>query len=293
MTIIENIRDRPVASSCNHTSLATNHRTTKITTKGENNMIKGKFIIASLGAAAALLSSSNAAVVDLSTSDSGTINGAHFEFMTQQPTGTGVIKPFLRLQANGVEEGYNTSATPPPMDAKAGIWTHDITFSDLQSTTVMLNGQTYFKLLLDVNEPNGNKSLISLESLQLYTSAQGSQSTTNVSSLGTLRYDLDAGADNSVIIDAARNHGSGSGDIYVYIPTANFAGTADSDFVYLYSKFGDADDTATGGGFEEWALVQNITPIPELSSFFPIIGLMVAVFATNVLRRRKLAQISA
>jgi len=36
--------------------------------------------------------------------------------------------------------------------------------------------------------------------------------------------------------------------------------------------------------------VRNITPIPELSSFFPIIGLMVAVFATNVLRRRKRAR---
>jgi hypothetical protein len=44
------------------------------------------------------------------------------------------------------------------------------------------------------------------------------------------------------------------------------------------------------GGFEETRLIAGITPIPELSSFFPILGLMVAVFATNVLRRRKLAQ---
>ena len=247
--------------------------------------------IASLGMAAAFLGSptAHAVVVDLTNSDSGTINGATFDFTAQQPTGTGVIQPFLRVQANGTEQGYNTSGGIP-FDDKAGPWTHDLTFADLQTSTVSLNGTTYFKLLLDVNEPNGTKSLISLESLQLYTSATGSKTTTNVGSLGILRYDLDAGGNNAVIIDASRNSGSGSGDIYAYIPTANFAGTSSSDFVYLYSKFGDCDDTASGGGFEEWAIVANITPVPELSSFFPIIGLMAAVGSTHVLRRRRMAR---
>jgi hypothetical protein len=264
---------------------------------GENNMIKSKFIIATVGAAAVLLANVNAAVVDLSTSNSGTINGAVFEFMTQQPTGTGVINPFLRIHGTGnagTEQGYNTSGRPTAFDEiKDPNFTRNIQFSDLQQTTIALNGTTYFRILLDVNEPNGNRSLITLDALQLYTSATGSQTTSNVASLGTLRYDLDAGGNNSVVIDAARNHGSGSGDVYIYIPTANFAGTADSDFVYLYARFGDADGDDAQGGFEEFALVNNITPIPELSSFFPIIGLMVAVFATNVLRRRKLAQQTA
>ncbi|HSH38960.1 MAG TPA: hypothetical protein VK993_09255 [Chthoniobacterales bacterium] len=256
-------------------------------------MLKGKSIFA-LGLTAALVASTaNAVVVDLSNSDSGTINGARFDVIFQQPTGTGVIDPFLRIQGTGnagEEQGYNTSGRPTAFDEKTDPnFTRNITFSDLQSTTTTLNGITYFQILLDVNEPNGSKSLITLDSLQLYTSAQGSQTTSNVSSLGTLRYDLDAGGDNSVIIDASRNSGSGSGDIYIYIPTANFAGTSPSDFVYLYAAFGQAEGDAQGG-FEEFALVQNITPIPELSSFFPIVGLMVAVGATNVLRRRKMAQ---
>ncbi|MBA2432337.1 MAG: hypothetical protein H0V56_09495 [Chthoniobacterales bacterium] len=95
-----------------------------------------------------------------------------------------------------------------------------------------------------------------------------------------------------MILDAQRNHGSGSGDAYIYIPASFFAGTLESDFVYLYAGFGGADGDAQAG-FEEFALVNQIVPIPELSSFFPIIGLMVAVLATNVLRRRPAAQLTA
>jgi len=105
--------------------------------------------------------------------------------------------------------------------------------------------------LLDFNEPGGSKSLISLDQLQFYTSKVGSQATSNVGSLGTLRYTFSSG--DSVILDASRNHGSGSGDMYAYIPTSDFAGTKTSDFVYLYAHFGTTDNSQAG--FEEWALV--------------------------------------
>jgi hypothetical protein len=259
-------------------------------------MIKRNALIAALGLAGfALAPSANAIVVNLANSNEGTINGAIFQFTQPQPTGTGVINPFLRLHGTGnqgFEQGYNTSGRPVPMDQITDPnFTRNITFSDLQSTTVALNGTEYFRILLDVNEPGGNKSLITLDSLQLYTSAQGSQTTSNVATLGTLRYNLDLGGNNSVIIDASRNNGSGSGDVYIYIPTANFAGTAPTDFVYLYAAFGSADGDATGG-FEEFALVRNITPIPELNALFPIIGLMVAVGSTHILRRRRMAKMS-
>ena len=221
-----------------------------------------------------------ATIVDLTGSnDSGSINGAQFVFTTPQPTGTGVIEPFLRVQNTPTEQGYNTSGGTP-FDDKAGIWTHDLTFADLQATEVTLDGASYFKLLLDVNEPGGKKSLISLDQLQLYTSSIGSQTTTDVSSLGTLRYSFSAG--DSVILDASRNHGSGSGDMYVYIPTSDFAGTKPSDFVYLYSLFGNTDSSEAG--FEEWALV-NAAPIPEMNALFPIIGFFAIAFARQRLRR--------
>jgi hypothetical protein len=263
-------------------------------------MIKCNFKMAAttaIATAAGMLCSAGAqaTVVDLTGStNSGFINGAQFVFTAQQPTGTGVIDPFLREQASPTEQGYNTSGGTPFND-KAGIWTHDIQLSDLQASTINISGTQYYRLLLDVNEPNGSKSLISLDSLQIYTSSIGSQTTMNVSALGTLRYNLDAGGDSYVLIDGARNHGSGSGDIYAYIPAANFAGVASSDFVYLYARFGDqqAADATSAGGFEEWAIVKNVNPVPEMNALFPIIGLMVVVLSTSTLRRRKMARISA
>jgi hypothetical protein len=227
-----------------------------------------------------------ATIVDLTGSnDSGTINGAQFVFTTQQPTGTGVIEPFLRVENTPTEQGYNTSGGTP-FDDKAGPWTHDLTLGDLQNTEVTLNGVSYFKLLLDVNEPGGRKSLISLDQLQLYTSNVGSQTTTSVGSLGTLRYSFNAG--DGVILDASRNHGSGSGDMYAYIPTSDFSGAKTSDFVYLYAHFGNSDPSQSG--FEEWALV-NIAPIPEMDALFPIIGFFAVAFATQRLRRRRAQQV--
>src|SRR5437868_4986639 len=229
----------------------------------------------------------HATLVDLTGSnDSGTINDAQFVFTTPQPTGTGVIQPFLRLENTHVEQGYNTSGGTPFND-KAGPWTHDLSFGNLQNTQVTLGGVSYFKLLLDVNEPGGSKSLISLDQLQFYTSNLGGQTTTNVASLGTLRYTFGSG--DSVILDASRNHGSGSGDMYAYIPTSDFAGTKASDFVYLYAHFGNADDSQAG--FEEWALV-NVAPIPEMNALFPIIGFFAVAFATQHLWRRHKWQVS-
>ena len=222
-----------------------------------------------------------ATVVDLTGSnDSGTINDAQFVFTTPQPTGTGVIQPFLRVENTPVEQGYNTSGGTP-FDDKAGPWTHNLTVGDLQSTEVTLGGVSYFKLLLDVNEPGGKKSLISLDQLQFYTSSVGSQTTSKVISLGTLRYTFGSG--DSVILDASRNHGSGSGDMYAYIPTSDFADTKTNDFVYLYAHFGNTDESQAG--FEEWALV-NAAPIPEMNTLFPVIGFFAVAFATQHLRRR-------
>jgi hypothetical protein len=260
-------------------------------------MIKRNFTAALIAAGMlAIASLAQATVVDLINNDQGTITNQYgtaiFQFTQPQPTGTGYIDPFLRVQASPTEQGYNTSGGTP-FDDKGGPWTHDIQFSDLQSTAVTIGGTTYFKIMVDLNEPNGAKSTISLENIQFYTSANGSATTTDLSQLGTLRYSLDtAGGDNQVLFDAGRNHGSGSGDAYLYIPASAFAGTNANDFVYMYVNFGSADVT-TAGGFEEFTLVRNLAPVPEMSALFPVIGLLVAVGSTHVLRRRRLARVSA
>src|SRR3954469_18834506 len=105
---------------------------------------------------AVAVTAATAETVDLIHGNTGTISGvpggtARFDFMTQQPTGTGVIRPFVRVQNTPNEQGYNTSGGTP-FDDKAGPWTHDLKVSDLAASAVDIGGVTYFKLLLDANE---------------------------------------------------------------------------------------------------------------------------------------------
>lgn len=254
-------------------------------------MIKRNLTIAAFAAVGMLLTQgAQAAVIDLGTSGSGSANGALFEVGSIHPAGTGVFEPFLTIQANGMEQGYNSSTGN--FDTKREpTWNHEIRFSDLQQTTI--NGTAYFGFAVDVNEPNGgNKSPISLDGLSLWTSAtlQNSTSTDKNGnfngSLGTLRYDLG----NNTVLYNDQHRGSGESDINIYIPVSLFAGAQANDFVYMYQRWGNT--TETEGGFEETRLIAGITPIPEMSALFPIVGLMVAVGSTHVLRRRKLAKAS-
>ncbi len=194
-----------------------------------------RFAVAFVAAGLALgHTSANAKVIDLTgTNISGRVNHAEFEWTPSQPTGTGYIQPFLRVQADPTEEGYNTSGGTP-FDDKSGPWTHDITVADLKQSIVKSGKFFYYKLLLDVNEPGGSKSLISLDRLEFYTSAIAGQTTTDIASLGVLRWCLDGAGESYVLLDAARNHGSGSGDMYAYIPVAFFAGALPTDHVYMY-----------------------------------------------------------
>ena len=123
----------------------------------------------------------NATVVDLTgDNNKGRINHAEFDWTDEQPTGTGDIQSFLRVQADPTEEGYNTSGGTP-FDDKSGPWTHDIRVSDLDASIVTIGEIQYYRLLLDVNEPGGEESLISMDRLEFYTSSVGGQTTTDIS----------------------------------------------------------------------------------------------------------------
>src|SRR3954470_351294 len=61
---------------------------------------------------------------------SGTINGATFTSEAIHPAGTGVYDPFLTIQRNNSEQGYNTSASPTQFDEKRlYTWTHPLLLS--------------------------------------------------------------------------------------------------------------------------------------------------------------------
>jgi hypothetical protein len=196
--------------------------------------------------------------------------------------GTGVFDPFLRLQARGEEAGYNVDVDKLAdfqFDEKApskdptqenGTWTHSLTVGDLVESgsyvefTDILdesdNSTWYFELMLDINEANGDKSLITLTDLQLFLgepeqTASRSETkngnfedglnydeTTHHMCVGStncnnpdknakalsLIYDLDFNTDpnkrdNSVLLDYDNMWGSGKGvDLFVYVPTVYF-----------------------------------------------------------------------
>src|SRR5438874_12219869 len=108
----------------------------------------------------------HAALLDLGSSGSGSIGGAFFSTTDLQPTGTGVFDPFLTIQASPTEQGYNSSVGN--FDTKREpVWNHEIQISDLRATTI--SGTDYFGFVVDVNEPGGSKSPISLDGLRIWT----------------------------------------------------------------------------------------------------------------------------
>ena len=237
----------------------------------------------------------HSAVYDLTTQSAVAVPTSYgtaiFTTDFTQPAGTGVFDPFLSIQANGTEEGYNTSAGV--FDTKREPqWNHELTVGDLEQTRTTINGVDYFSFTLDVNEPNaGDKSLISLDALQIYASDKTGARTQNLSQLGTKVFDLDLPTNNYVLYDDA-NSGSGQADIAFFIPATAFAGLPDGTIIYMYQHFGSyfsSDATATTqGGFEETRLAVNIRPIPEPSAILPLAGVLgFALTSRRLFRRRQ------
>jgi hypothetical protein len=78
--------------------------------------------------------------------------------------------------------------------------------------------------------------------------------------------------------------------------TGSFNGTAFDDKFVAIPNFGTyqfISVVATAGNVLPSMFAANITPIPELSAVMPIVGLLTAVGATSMLRRRRNARLSA
>lgn len=218
----------------------------------------GKWLVAALAIPVLSLSASTAQAGACSLSGSlgstCTLNGAIFTNPNNAlNVGTGLINSFLTIQANNVEEGFNTDGSPLPLDTKRPMFTNALLVD--QVGVVNIAGTDYLEFLLDINEPNNSASLIKLQEFRIYTGDAFAATATTLAGL-TLQYDMDLGdATNQVNLDANFFPGSGIGvDLYTYVPLAPFLGLGSKNLV-LYAKFGDADKKnplTSDGGFEEY-----------------------------------------
>lgn len=253
-----------------------------------------KFALLCAGLISSGLLTAQGAVVDLSTQSSVSLSTSYgtaiFTTDFSRPTGTGVFEPFLSIQANGTEQGYNTSAKNGVFDTKREPqWNHELQVQDLAAVTIA--GAEYYSFLIDINEENaGDRSLISLDALKIFTSDTAGQTTRNIENLGIKRFDLDLPTDSYILYDDA-NSGSGQGDIAFFIPTSAFLGASPTDYVYMYQMWGahvSANfDYNTGGGFEETAIGYGVVPIPEFTSILPLGLVLGAVVGVRHFRRRR------
>ena len=69
-------------------------------------------------------------------------------------------------------------------------------------------------------------------------------------------YDLDAAGNTTIEMNYRLNSGSGSGDMFAFVPVSDFQGFGSQfQYVYLYSAFGDPN--GSNAGFEEWAALKG------------------------------------
>ncbi|MDR4500547.1 MAG: VPLPA-CTERM sorting domain-containing protein [Nitrospirales bacterium] len=208
---------------------------------------------------------------------------------TNTGAGSGHIQSFLRTQKNGSEAGFNTDARPFNLDQVTGNFTRSLMLSDL--AVVDVGGTDYFELRLDINEPGGAQSLITLQELELWVHTTPDDNDYS-DGLGTKVYDLGG---NTVLMDNGVGGSAGSGDFDydVLFPTAILSGFSPDNFLYLYNVFGDTDmmSEPSQAGFEEWAAVTNgPTPVPVPSAVWlfgtGLIGLIGITRRKNFLQNK-------
>ncbi|MCW1427789.1 DUF11 domain-containing protein [Novosphingobium sp. JCM 18896] len=182
-------------------------------------------------------------------------NGAYFDLTTVN-SGTGNYDTFLRVQAKGSEEGFNTDENGNVLDNKAAF-TDSLKFSSLQK--VNIDGTFYYQIRLDLNDgddkKDGGNPSITLESLKLYFSDEPATSDLYDQNLPGFTQIFSMA--NPLLLTA--DNGSGHDDGGFFIPASLFGGVGADDYITLYAKFTNSD-----GGFEEFrALTQPDAPDPD------------------------------
>jgi hypothetical protein len=243
---------------------------------------------------------SRADVIDLTAAgNSGTrtvtLGGTFIvQQIPDQSTGTGVIDPFVRMGSNSTnEQGYNTGGRPLQFDENSSPnFTRDLHLSTIP--IVNIGGTNYRQFLLDINQ-TGTSPLLSLNQIQIFQSTSSRlDAALTVSSVPTLQFGsgateifrMNTTADrHEILMNYSLNSGSGSGDMFLYVPDADFDPSI--DFVLLYSEFGDMlGGSGANDGFEEWSTLTAQGPgaVPAPAG---VVLLGIGAGLTGLLRWRK------
>ncbi len=218
-------------------------------------------------------------------------------------SGSGTYRRLFQMNGKDVVDGYNRDAGDSTFEASTPNG-----FNELLKVGELVANNGYYQFSLDINEPGSNPNkFLSVDRLRLYVESAAPYTTdpnplpktvTNLTQLGTLVYDMDATADNSILLDYSLAGGSGSDDMTFLIPISRFSGFNANAYVYLYAEHGAQGTFLDGfennaGGFDEWAVldvsdkttrppVQYMRPIPEPSAL-----MLFGVGIMAMLRRRR------
>ncbi|PLR16268.1 hypothetical protein CFHF_11005, partial [Caulobacter flavus] len=186
---------------------------------------------------------------------STTVNGVVITRGDAIGSGTGNYDPFLAIGDNdGNENGFNTDASGV-LNTNAAK-TSSLTFNQIPIR--LINGVQYLEFRLDLNETNENP-FTALNAMKIYyssapaTGADYISGTQELDADFTKVFDLDAGGDKTLLMDA-HSSGSGNDDYIFYVPVSLF-GAADLSTAYItvYAEFGRPGTTyGADDGFEEF-----------------------------------------
>ena len=239
---------------------------------------------------------------DLTSGGSVAIDGTYFfPGQSSAVAGSGAFGPFVRLQNNVAEQGYNSASSPVMSDVKNGINFRFANFRTPANPAGKVNGVSYYSFALDINEGSSTANrYVSLDKLQFYvratdftgTGTDTADTVAHLTSTSTLVYDLDASSDKTLLLDGGLvGGGSSTIDLIMLIPQSVFAPYAGSkDNIFLLFQMGATGvsggrDYSSDSGFEEWNAVSGLiftipAQVPEPGTWGAIAVMTLAGVAT-------------